>query len=157
MRTHRIGTALRIDVDDGADASGRAAHGEAAGAVKWAASGFAGRKLLTIDMRGDRTLESEPRGTAGSDRDALPEPDYHLQPEVASSTTRLFHHLAVKLIDRGSRIIAQLAGISYEEACTELHISLEARRAAAETGESSTTSRGVGRRVSLRIGGDTAW
>lgn len=164
-------TALRIDVDDGADASGRAAHGEAAGAVKWAAGGFASRKLLTIDMRGDRRPESESRGTAGSDRDASPEPDYHLQPEVASSTTRLFHHLAVKLIfntmstasmgilgrirgnwmiqvdptnkkliDRGSRIIAQLAGISYEEACTELHISLEARRAAAETGESSTTS-----------------
>ena len=45
-----------------------------------------------------------------------------------------------KLIDRGSRIISQLAGLSYENACYELHLSLEARRRALEAGESTTTS-----------------
>ncbi|MDA3957274.1 sugar phosphate isomerase [Oceanispirochaeta sp.] len=32
-----------------------------------------------------------------------------------------------KLIDRGSRIVSQLLGISYEDACVELHVSLLAR------------------------------
>ncbi|NBC29572.1 MAG: sugar phosphate isomerase [Spirochaetes bacterium] len=99
------------------------------------------------------------------------EAEYTLQPEVAPSPIRLFHHLAMKLIlntvstgsmgilgrirqnwmiqvdptnkkliDRGSRIISQLAGVSYEDACYELHVSLEARRRAEEAGESTTTS-----------------
>ncbi len=96
---------------------------------------------------------------------------YKLQPEVAPSPIRLFHHLAMKLIfntvstgsmgmlgrirenwmiqvdptnkklvDRGSRIISQLAGLSYEDACYELHVSLEARRRAEEAGRRTTTS-----------------
>jgi N-acetylmuramic acid 6-phosphate etherase len=45
-----------------------------------------------------------------------------------------------KLVDRGSRIITQLAGLSYEDACYELHVSLEARRRAEEAGIRTTTS-----------------
>ncbi|MFP4485033.1 MAG: sugar phosphate isomerase [Spirochaetaceae bacterium] len=45
-----------------------------------------------------------------------------------------------KLIDRGTRIISQLAGVSYEDACYELHVSLEAQRRAEQAGEGTTTS-----------------
>ncbi len=45
-----------------------------------------------------------------------------------------------KLIDRGSRIIAQIVGIEYEPACTELHLSLLARQVALSKGIESTTS-----------------
>lgn len=39
-----------------------------------------------------------------------------------------------KLIDRGSRIVSQLAGISYEAACEQLYRALEARRRTEESG-----------------------
>lgn len=39
-----------------------------------------------------------------------------------------------KLVDRGSRIISQLMGISYGEACCELHVSLLARQRLLEEG-----------------------
>ncbi len=45
-----------------------------------------------------------------------------------------------KLVDRGSRIISQLAGISYLEACEELHLSLLARECLREKGGDTTTS-----------------
>jgi len=45
-----------------------------------------------------------------------------------------------KLIDRGSRIIAQIVGIEYGPACTELHLSLLARQVALSKGIESTTS-----------------
>jgi N-acetylmuramic acid 6-phosphate etherase len=45
-----------------------------------------------------------------------------------------------KLIDRGSRIIAQIAGIPYEDACFELFTSLGARRVSVNRGEATTIS-----------------
>jgi len=45
-----------------------------------------------------------------------------------------------KLIDRGSRIIAQLTGLEYEEACMQLHLSQFAREAYRSDGGSTTTS-----------------
>ncbi len=45
-----------------------------------------------------------------------------------------------KLLDRGSRIIAQIADIGYAEACFQLFLSSEARREAAMRGIATTTS-----------------
>ena len=45
-----------------------------------------------------------------------------------------------KLIDRGSRIIAQLTGLEYDEACMQLHLSQFAREAYRSDGGSTTTS-----------------
>ena len=45
-----------------------------------------------------------------------------------------------KLIDRATRIIADLAQLSYRDACSELFISMEARRRAAAAGGDSTDS-----------------
>ncbi|MCP4412340.1 MAG: sugar phosphate isomerase [Gammaproteobacteria bacterium] len=45
-----------------------------------------------------------------------------------------------KLIDRGSRIIAQLTGLQYDEACMQLHLSQYAREAYRSIGGSTTTS-----------------
>ena len=45
-----------------------------------------------------------------------------------------------KLFDRGSRIIAQIAEISYPEACFQLFLSREARREASMHGIVTTTS-----------------
>ncbi|MCP4122055.1 MAG: hypothetical protein GY751_09905 [Bacteroidetes bacterium] len=45
-----------------------------------------------------------------------------------------------KLIDRGSRIIAQLTGLEYDEACMQLHLSQYAREAFRSNGGSTTTS-----------------
>ncbi len=45
-----------------------------------------------------------------------------------------------KLIDRASRIISHLGGISYGKACEELHLSLLAREALIKSGGSTTTS-----------------
>lgn len=45
-----------------------------------------------------------------------------------------------KLVDRGSRIISQLAGISYSKACEELFISMLAREQLREEGSETTTS-----------------
>ena len=123
--------------------------------------GFGTHRLLQVVTQESRAAAAE----AGS------LPAYTVRIDVPASPTRLFHHLAMKLIfntastasmgilgrirgnwmiqvdptnkklvDRGSRLISHLAGISYEEACTELHVSLEARRMAAAAGESTTTS-----------------
>jgi N-acetylmuramic acid 6-phosphate etherase len=45
-----------------------------------------------------------------------------------------------KLIDRGSRIISQLTGIPYAEACNELHLSMLARDQFLKEGGQTTTS-----------------
>lgn len=45
-----------------------------------------------------------------------------------------------KLIDRGSRLIAELTGISYEAACYELFLSLGARKKAESAGEDTILS-----------------
>ena len=45
-----------------------------------------------------------------------------------------------KLIDRGSRIISELLSISYEEACTELHLSLLAKEQYLRSGAHTTLS-----------------
>jgi N-acetylmuramic acid 6-phosphate etherase len=167
--------ALCIRVDE--PAGGPVA--KTAPAVTEVPGAFARRRVLSLAMPHGCGAEGEltstdtaaARSAAGPTRDAWGDADYRLEPEVASSITRLFHHLAVKLIfntlstasmgilgrirgnwmiqvdptnkkliDRGSRIISHLAGLSYEDACVELHVSLEARREAARAGENSTTS-----------------
>ncbi len=45
-----------------------------------------------------------------------------------------------KLIDRGSRIISQLGGISYKKACIELYLSILARTILEKEGGDTTTS-----------------
>ena len=45
-----------------------------------------------------------------------------------------------KLVDRGSRIISQLTGISYSKACEELHLSILAREELQKEGGDTTTS-----------------
>jgi N-acetylmuramic acid 6-phosphate etherase len=45
-----------------------------------------------------------------------------------------------KLIDRGSRIISEISGLSYEDGCFELHLSLLAKAEAKRLGNSSTIS-----------------